>query len=441
MRRLAIVEYVMSAGGVERVVRGLARAFVELPEARQWDITFLLARYNSSHHRVEWPADLAGPHIHLEWLGERSWASRLLGRMVRREALWSLPIVRTVGSSVARLLRRRGPRTWRAWLGDTESEIARASHRFDLLCFTYPVGSGVPPIGPPVVTIPQDFNFKHFFGEEDPWRRLQERVTLEWLARSDRVLLTTDAVAEEMGRFYPEYRHKVTVIRLGVECKRAPLPVEALETVRRKWHLPKSFLLVAGWVVAHKNQLVIVEAMKVLRQRGIAVPVVFVGPNSWSLGGPSHSGLPGGYAGKVLAALRDAGFEAGRDFHALGFVSDEEMRALFQLATVYVLPSLYEGFGLPTLEALLAGCPTVMASIPPLQEQNRLLGGSVPMFDPNDSRALANHLARTIEHEQDARKEARTAGERVASVYDWKKTARAYLATFAEVIDRNAMTR
>jgi glycosyltransferase involved in cell wall biosynthesis len=102
---------------------------------------------------------------------------------------------------------------------------------------------------------------------------------------------------------------------------------------------------------------------------------------------------------------------------------------------VYALPSLYEGFGLPSLEALRAGCPTIVSSIPPLEEQNRLLGGMLRTFDPHDPAALADRIAWVLEHRDEARAEARRAGERVAEVYDWRDTARAYLAHFADVIE------
>ena len=140
-------------------------------------------------------------------------------------------------------------------------------------------------------------------------------------------------------------------------------------------------------------------------------------------------------------ALREAGFEHGRDFHALGYVGDEDIRCLQSLASVFLLPSLYEGFGLPSLEALQAGCPTIVSSIPPLEEQNRLLGGTLRTFDPHDPAALADQIAWVLDHREEARAEARAAGERVAAVYDWRKTARAYLAHFAEVIEKRSRPR
>ena len=442
MRRLAIVEYVMSAGGLERVLRGLAGAFLEMPEARDWDITFLLARYNSAYHRCEWPVELTGPNLRVEWLGHGSAASRFLDPLAHAQGLWGLPLSKPGGAVLAQGLRRAGPERWRAWLGDPRALIARASSRFDLLCFPYPVLLDVPELEVPVVTTPQDFNFKHFFAPNDPWRLRQERVTRAWLARSDRILLTTDSVQEELRCFYPEFTDRSGVVRLGVDIRQqAPVDPAALERFRTEHGLPREFVLMTGWVMEHKNHLAVVDALTRLRQRGRPVPVVFVGPNALHLRESRELGFPSGYAGKVRHALQETGLEHGRDFFALGYVSDQDVQKLYRLASVFLLPSLYEGFGLPSLEALQAGCPTIVSSIPPLEEQNRLLGGTLRTFDPRDPAALADRIAWVLEHREEARTEARAAGERVAAVYDWRKTARAYLGHFAEVIEKRSRPR
>ena len=441
MRRLAIVEYVMSAGGLERVLRGLAGAFLEIPEARDWEITFLLARYNSAYHRCEWPAGLTGPNLRVEWLGDGSATSRFVDPLARGQGLWGLPFSKPGGFLLARLARSSGHEAWRAWLGDPRALIARASARFDLLCFPYPVALGVPDVAVPMVTTPQDFNFKHLLAETDPWRRREETVTRAWLARSARILLTTESVREELRRFYPEFAEKAGVVRLGVDVRSGSPDPASLESFRQARGLPSEFVLMTGWVMEHKNQLTLIDALVRLRQRGRSIPVVFVGPNALHLREPREMGFPEGYAGRVRAALREARFEHGRDFHVLGFVSDEEVRNLQALATVFVLPSLYEGFGLPSLEALHAGCPTIVSSIPPLEEQNRLLGGVLRTFDPHDPAALADQIAWVLGHPDEARAEARRAGDRVTEVYDWRKTARAYLSHFEDVIEGRPISR
>ena len=437
MRRLAIVEYMMNAGGVERVLRGLAGAFLEIPEAREWEITFLLSRYTSAHRPSEWPRELTGQNVRVEWLGQETAAGRFLDRLAHAQGLWGIPLSKPGGFVLARLARRLGPPRWRGWLGDPETLIGEASKRFDLLYFTYPILMGVPDMRSSVVTTPQDFNYRHFFADHHPIRKRHEVVTRAWLARSDRVLLTTEAVKDELSRFYPEHASKSQVVHLGVAPEApgsGPTP-ERVEAFRAAHGLPARFVLMAGWVLEHKNQLALVEALVRLRDRGLFVPAVFVGPNAVHLVESRELGFPEGYPGKVRLALRDAGFAHGKDFFTLGYVPDEAIRCLYRLATVFVLPSLYEGFGLPSLEAMQAGCPTLLSGIPPLLEQNRLLGGVARTFDPKDPGALADEIAWVLTHPEEALRTARLAAERVPEVYDWRKTARAYLAAFAEIVD------
>jgi len=441
MRRLAIVEYVMSEGGLERVLRGLARALLEIPEAHEWDVTLLLSRYTSAYRLTEWPPELTGPRLRVEWLGQDTAPGRFLDRLAHAQGLPGLPLSKQGGYVAARLLRSVGPARWRAWLGDPVAQIGRASNRFDVMFFPYPVLPRVPEIRSAVVTSPQDFNFRHFLPERHPTRLSREAATRAWLARSDRVLLTSRAVRSELERFYPEYASKVEVIPLGLDFAGSVPSAEDLQEFRRSRGLPERFLLAAGWVLDHKNQLVLVEALARLRERGLSIPAVFVGPNAVNLVEARELGFPQGYAGKVRGALRQLGFVHGRDFFTPGYVSDAEIRSLYRLATVFVLPSLYEGFGLPSLEAMQAGCPAIVSAIPPLLEQNELLGGFARTFDPRDPGALADQIAWVLEHGEEARENARSAAERVREVYDWHKTARAYLATFAAVADARAPAR
>lgn len=433
-RRLAVVEYLMSAGGVERVLRGLARAFLEIPEAQAWEITFLLSRYTSARQLAEWPAELTGPRLRVEWLGQHSAPSRALDPWAHLQGVAGVRASRVPAWAVATAARHLGPEAWRAWLGDPAALISRASRRFDLLYFPYPFQMPAPRMAAPVVTTPQDFNFKFFLPPRSVRRWVEERATASWLRRADRVLLTSHAVEEELRRFYPEHAAKAQVVPLGIELDRPTPAPEAIAEVRRARGLPDRFALVSGWVVPHKNQRVVVEAAAALRARGVRLPIVFVGPNTAHLGSGPGPGFRTPYVEEVQGALKGAGLRLGEDYFALGYVSDAELQALLRLASVFVCPSTYEGFGLPGLEAMRARCPVILSAIPPFQEQDRLLGGGLRTFDPTRAGALADLLARQLAEPDAARATAARLAERVGEVYDWRRTARAYLAAFDELL-------
>ena len=434
MRRLAIVEFTMSAGGVERVLKGIAGALLEIPEAEGWDVTLLMARYNSAHRRVEWPAELTGPRLHVEWLGEGSALSRALRPLAHAQGIPGLPFTRIPGYVAARTLWRLGPAWMRAALGEHRALIQQAGDRFDAMYLHYPFWLAPPPIRCPVLTTPTDFNFKFFLPEDSVRRRVHERAFSAWMDRSDRLLLSSHAMEEELRRFYPQHLAKARVVHLGVDPRERTPDAAGLAACRGRLGLPERFALVTGWIAPHKDTLVVIEALAALRRRGIELPVVLVGPNAADLATGAPAGFGAAYVERVRAAMREGGLVVGREVLVPGYVSDDDLRGLFHLATAFVFPTRYEGFGLPSLEATLAGCPAVVSAIPPLLEQDRILGGAYRLFEPGNATELADRLAWVLSNEEEARAAARRAAPVLAAHYDWRITARAYLAHAAEVI-------
>ncbi len=436
MRRLAIVEFTMSAGGVERVLKGLAGALLEIPEAEDWDVTLLLARYNSAHKKVEWPAELTGPRLHVEWMGQETAVSRALDPLAHAQGIPGLPFTRIPGYVLARTLWKIGPEGFRALVGDSRALISRASRRFDAMLFTYPFWLEAPPLHCAVLSSPSDFNFKHFLPEGGLRQRIHEKALRTWMERSDRLLVYCEAMADELRHFYPEYAARTVPVPLGVTTgKAAPAP-ESLAALRLQHGLPERFALMTGWITPHKDPLVVIQAAAELRRRGTPLPVVFVGPNATELADGAPPGFNAAYVAEVRRAMQEGGLVHGRDVFTLGYVSDDELTRLFHMATAYLFPTRYEGFGLPSLEATLAGCPAVVSSIAPLIEQDRVLRGVYRLFEPGNSRALAEQLAWVLEHEEAARAAARAAIPLLTEHYDWRRTARAYLANVTEVLAR-----
>ena len=434
MPRLAIVDYVRSAGGIERVLRGLARALLEIPEAAGWEITLLLSRHDSAHREAAWPPELTGPRLRVEWLGEGSGAARRLDALAHGHGLAGLPGTGLAGMVAARALRWVGPRGWRAWLGDRGALLAEASRRFDLLYLPYPLGVAAPPLACPAVATVADFNYKHFLGPRSPFRLVQERTARSWMARANRLVFYGEAMLGEVRAFYPEFLPKSEAVHLGLEVAGPPPTADAIARLKAERGLPDRFALVTGWVAPHKDQLTVVKAALELRRRGVALPIVFAGPNAGHLGDPPAPGRRSAYVETVRAALREGGLKPGRDVHVLGFVSDAEIQALYRLATVFLLPSTYEGFGLSGLEAMLARCPVVLSGIPPLEEQLRVLGDVALSFPPGDAAALADRIERVLGRPEETRERVARAAERVPQAFDWRKTAREYLRVFDEVL-------
>jgi len=112
----------------------------------------------------------------------------------------------------------------------------------------------------------------------------------------------------------------------------------------------------------------------------------------------------------------------------LGDVSEADLPALYNLATVFAFPSLYEGFGLPPLEAMACGTPVVCANTSSLPE---VVGDAALTFDPLDVPALAAALAQALS-DADLRAALRNRGLAQARLFSWERTARETLAVYRQ---------
>ena len=171
-----------------------------------------------------------------------------------------------------------------------------------------------------------------------------------------------------------------------------------------------------------------------MRERGDVLPIVFVGPNTGHLGDGPAPGFRTPYVEEVQATLRTTGLQLGRDYFALGYVTDLEIQALLRLATAFVCPSTYEGFGLPGLEAMRARAPCSSRGSRHSRSRTGFSAVAIRMFDPKDPEALAAQLGWVLSHPGEVTAAATALAERVGDVYDWRRTARAYLLAFDELV-------
>lgn len=168
------------------------------------------------------------------------------------------------------------------------------------------------------------------------------------------------------------------------------------------------YFLAVGSLKKNKNVQVAVEAMKALGRADY--PLVVVGSENDRVF--SRQDAPTAGAENVIFA---------------GRLPDEQLSALYQHATAFVFPSLYEGFGVPPLEAMLFGCPVIAADIPPVRET---CGDAVRYFDPTDPRELAVRLNEQIARGPMSDTERGAQQDRLAN-YSWRRSALVLLGSFA----------
>lgn len=185
--------------------------------------------------------------------------------------------------------------------------------------------------------------------------------------------------------------------------------------VRERYGLDDPFLLAVGTVEPRKNLMTLFEALRVLEDRRQLRPqLAVVGSRGWLFE-------------ETLARVKELGLEERVRF--LGRLPDEELLCLYNAARVHVYPSLYEGFGLPPLEAMACGTPTVSSNVSSIPE---VVGDAALLVDPHDPVALAEALWRMLVDEDLQGHLSRRGLER-ATAFSWDRAARETLAVYQRV--------
>ncbi len=234
--------------------------------------------------------------------------------------------------------------------------------------------------------------------------------------RGDRILTGTEASAGDLTRHLGADRAKIRVVAHGVDDRfRRPIPPAELAAQLAHHGLAPGYLLVVGNPKPHKN---LDGALRAFADAGpeVAERLVLVG-------GARLDRPP-------LAELIDALGLAGR-VSSPGRVATEDLPAFYQGATLMLLPSLYEGFGLPVAEAMASGTPVVASNTPAVAE---VAGDAAELVDPRDIPAFASSLRRLVA-DPERRAELARRGRARAERWRWETAARQTLAVYREALD------
>ncbi len=234
--------------------------------------------------------------------------------------------------------------------------------------------------------------------------------------RAQRVLTVSEASRQDILHYLHVPADRVEVIHNALDERLAAAPTpESLAEVRSRYQLESPFILYAGNIKPHKNLERLVEAYSILRRRGVQHARLLII-------GDEVSKYP------VLRRLVHR-FQLHPHVRFFGFVSDAMLSALYRLASVFVFPSLYEGFGLPPLEAMAAGAPVVASNTSSLPE---VVGDAALLVDPMDAGAIADAMARVLTDDALRDDLIRRGHERVKA-FSWQRSVARVQAVYEEV--------
>jgi len=294
--------------------------------------------------------------------------------------------------------------------------LALAQHRVEVLHVQYAA-----PLYPvPIVVAVHDIAYEHFPSFFPPSVVTGLRVLVPWTIRRAAFVLTLSEFSkQDIVRRYRVPPDKVVVTYLAADAMFRPLhdPTRLAEA-RIRYGTGEHFILSVGNLQPRKNLRALIDAYVRLRRADTTrARLVIVGRRVWS-----HD--------DIFQAARESGYEDELVF--TDYVPDDDLVALYNAAELFVYPSLFEGFGLPPLEAMACGTPVVTSNTSALPET---VGDAALTVDPHNVEALAVAMARALD---DADLRARLSGDglRRAQSFSWERTARTISAVYHRAGDK-----
>ncbi len=312
---------------------------------------------------------------------------------------------------------------WRRILWE-QTALAARTRRLDLLhamAFAIPLAAACPT----VVTV-HDLSFMRFPAAFRPLNRLYlSTFTRLSVRRARRVIVGAESTRRDVLQFCAARPERVVIVPYGVTDAFTPAAPEAVVEFRRRKGLPEQFILFLGTLEPRKNIAHLIESYALFAERqrrgqgGISsntVPkLVIVGGKGW-------------YYESLFTRVTQLGLID--DVLFTGYAPAEELPWWYRAATLFVFPSLFEGFGLPVLEAMACGAPTITSNVSSLPE---VAGDAAILVDPHDKEGLVSAMQRLL-RDPELRRSLSAAGVRQAAQFPWSRTAAETVAVYRDVL-------
>ena len=317
---------------------------------------------------------------------------------------------------------------WRRILWE-QTALARQTRSLDLLhamAFAVPLAAACPT----VVTV-HDLSFMRFpHAFRRPNRLYLSTFTRLSIKRAQRVIVGAESTRRDVIELCAARPERVVTVPYGVGEAFTPGSPERVAEFRRRKGLPDEFILFLGTLEPRKNIGLLIEAYAMLKERwgrghglrgGRAAPKLVV------------AGGKGWFYQNLFARVTQLGLA--EDVLFAGYVPNDELPWWYRAATLFVFPSLFEGFGLPVLEAMACGTPTIASNASSLPE---VAGDAAILVDPYEKEGLVSAMERVLD-DAGLRRTLSSVGVRQASQFPWSRTAAETIAVYRDVLKDRAL--
>jgi len=257
-----------------------------------------------------------------------------------------------------------------------------------------------------------------FFPEEfGLFKRVYFRLMCQMaVRRAARIVTISENSRDDIVKLFNVPADKIGIVHLAAEQRFRPTDI-GIEEIRKKYTLPQKFILYVGNLSPHKNIHVLLKAYA-------ALPLNLREQYKLVLGTPKSD--------KYLTHIKKIieGMELTRDVVFTGFIEDEDLPTVYHMSSLFAFPSLYEGFGLPPLEAMACGCPVVSSNTSSLTE---VLGDAALFFNPHDVGEISSAIGQMLE-DKDLQIKFRQKGLQRAKLFSIEKMGNKMLDVFESVL-------
>jgi glycosyltransferase involved in cell wall biosynthesis len=246
-------------------------------------------------------------------------------------------------------------------------------------------------------------------------RRARRRLPL-MIRSAAKILAVSQSMKREICEHLQIKEERIVVTPEAPREYFRPVPFAETLGTRQRLGIEPDFLFAVGTIEPRKNLLTLVRALdQIVRTTTLRPQLVIAGGEGWLM-----DELYSFLAGSIIAER----------VRFIGYTTDDELRALYSSCRISVYPSLYEGFGLPPLEAMACGAPVITSRIPALEET---VGKAAVLIDPHDVGDLARSIVQ-LWNDEGKRAELSAVGLRRAAEFSWEKTARLTLDVYRGLI-------
>ncbi|HOX96071.1 MAG TPA: glycosyltransferase family 1 protein [Candidatus Woesebacteria bacterium] len=235
--------------------------------------------------------------------------------------------------------------------------------------------------------------------------RNTHKKRLAWVMReSDRIIAVSQSTKEDLISVLKIPEDKIVVIPEGVEERYCPQSLDVQEMVKKHYKITGDYLFTLSTLEPRKNQAALIKAFKIVREKYPDLQLIIGGRTGW---------------GEIPAAVDGVTMP--------GYIPDADLPGLYSGCLAFVLPSVYEGFGLSPLQAMACGAPVAVSNISSLPE---VVGDAGVLFDPASVESIAAGIIEAIENRKELKKKSLVQ----ASKFTWEKAAEETYAVYKQVL-------